>query len=216
MIVCIDGPAGVGKSTVSAHVAETTGFLYLNSGQLYRAISKAVLESGRDPGDPAAVIDIASGCRFALVDTGLLVNGVPAGGLQNDLIDQWSPIHSREPEVRSIVNTWLRRLAGGRDLVVEGRDIGTVVFPEAEVKIYLDADLESRTRRRLAQGVSSLGPEALRRGLESRDELDRSKPVGPLAMAPGALYIDTSDLTIDQVCDRVVAEIRKKSNAFGS
>jgi len=216
MIVCIDGPAGAGKSTVSALAARRAGFLYLNSGQFYRAVSKAVLESGRDPRDQAAVIEVASSCEFSIRDGALWVNRTPAAGLQNDLIDHWSPIHSRIPEVRAIVTEKLRQLAGGKDMVVEGRDIGTVVFPDAELKIYLDANLEARARRRFEQGVSSLSPEDLRRGLQARDELDRSKPVGRLAVAPGAVYIDTSDLTIDQVCDRVVREIRKKSNAFGS
>jgi cytidylate kinase len=216
VIVCIDGPAGAGKSTVSARVAERTGFLYVNSGSFYRAISKIVLDSGRDPQDHSAVVEAASSCRFSILDGTLTVNEVPAEDLQNDLIDHWSPIHSRIPEVRAVVNNELRRLAEGRNIVVEGRDIGTVVFPDAQVKIYLDANLEARSRRRFEQGVSSLSPEALRRRLEARDQLDRSKPVGRLAVAPEAVYMDTSDLTIDQVCDRVIREIRKKSNAFGS
>jgi cytidylate kinase len=217
VIVCIDGPAGAGKSTVSARVAERTGFLYVNSGSFYRAISKTVLDSGRDPQDHSAVVETASACRFSILEGGTLaVNEIPAEDLQNDLIDHWSPIHSRIPEVRAVVNKELRRLAEGRNIVVEGRDIGTVVFPDAQVKIYLDADLEARSRRRFEQGVSSLSPEALRQKLEARDQLDRSKPVGRLAVAPEALYIDTSDLTIDQVCDRVIREIRKKSDAFGS
>ena len=112
--------------------------------------------------------------------------------------------------MRRVVNSELRRLAVGRNIVVEGRDMGTEVFPDAEVKIYLDASLEARARRRFEQGVSSLSPEVLRRRLEARDELDRSKPVGRLAVAPGAIYIDTSDLTIQEVCERVIREIRKK------
>ncbi|MBN1835381.1 MAG: (d)CMP kinase [Spirochaetales bacterium] len=216
MIVCIDGPAGVGKSTVGALVAQRAGFLYLNSGLFYRAVSRAVLDSGRDPEDREAVVQTASSCEFAMVDGALWVNGAPAMDLQNDLIDHWSPIHSQIPEVRHVVTAKLRQLAEGRDMVVEGRDIGTVVFPDAAVKVYLDADVEARARRRFAQGISRLEPEELRRGLEARDELDRNKPVGRLAVAPGALYIDTSDLTIDQVCDRVMQEIRKKSDAFGS
>jgi cytidylate kinase len=210
LTVCIDGPAGVGKSTVAARAAGRTGFLYVNSGSFYRAISRSVLHSGRDPEDRSAVIEVASGCRFALRDGTLLVNGAPATDLQTDLIDHWSPIHSRIPEVRRVVNSELRRLAVGRNIVVEGRDMGTEVFPDAEVKIYLDASLEARARRRFEQGVSSLSPEVLRRRLEARDELDRSKPMGRLAVAPGATYIDTSDLTIDQVCERVIREIRKK------
>jgi cytidylate kinase len=214
--VCIDGPAGVGKSSVSARVAARTGFLYLNSGSFYRAISRAVLDSGRSPEDKAVVLEIASRCRFELRDGELLLGGAPVGDLQNDLIDHWSPVHSRIPELRRVVNRELRRIAEGRDTIVEGRDMGTVVFPDAELKIYLDADLEARTDRRFRQGVSGLSRQEVRQGIAARDQLDRSKPVGRLARAADALYIDTSDLTIEQVCDRVVREIRTRLDSVGS
>lgn len=210
MVVAIDGPAGAGKSTVAQRVAASLGFLYLNSGFFYRSISRAVLDSGRDPEDPQVVISVASRCRFRLRGDRLLMNGRPVADIQTDTIDRWSPIHSRLPEVRDVVNASLRTLAARRHLVVEGRDMGTVVFPDAAVKVYLDASLEARAHRRFRQGVSGLSMEQLRHGLAERDAIDRSKPVGRLQRAPGAVLIDTSYLTIDQVCDRVVEEIRKK------
>jgi len=210
VVVAIDGPAGAGKSTVARRVAAALGFQYLNSGYFYRAISKAVLDSRRDPDDPKVVVAVASRCRFQVREGELRMNGEPVSGLQTDTIDRWSPIHSRLPEVRAVVNASLRAMAGRNDLVVEGRDIGTVVFPDAAVKIFLDASLEARARRRFQQGLSGLSMDELRAGLAERDGIDRSKPVGRLQKAPDAVHIDTSDLTIEQVCDRVVEVIRKK------
>lgn len=212
MVVAVDGPAGVGKSTVASRVAAITGFLYVNSGSFYRAISKAVLDSGVDPNDGPSVVQIASRCRFSLRRGRLYLNGRPVDALQTDLIDRWSPIHSSLPEVRRIVNENLRRIAASRNVIVEGRDMGTVAFPKAEVKIFLDASLESRADRRYRQGVSALSPELVRRGLEQRDSVDRSKPVGRLEMAEDAVYIDSSHLTIEEVCARVLAEIRKRQS----
>jgi cytidylate kinase len=184
----------------------------VNSGLFYRAISKAVLDSGSDPNDGGGVVQIAYRCRFSLHQGELYLDGRPMDGLQTDLIDRWSPVHSRLPHVRAIVNENLRRLAKSQNVIVEGRDIGTVAFPDAEIKIYLDADLEARAARRFRQGLSSLSPEQVRQGLEQRDNLDRSKPIGRLKMAKDAIYIDTSHLTIEEVCDRVIMEIRKRQS----
>ncbi len=211
MVVTLDGPAGVGKSTIAARVARETGFRFVNSGSFYRAISQAVLESG-DPTRDELVLETARRCRFNLLEGELWVNGRPARNLQSDLIDRWSPVHSGIPELRAIVNENLRAIARSGDLIVEGRDMGTVAFPDAEVKFFLDASLEARAARRFAQGVSGLAPEALRRRIEERDRLDREKPVGPLRPAAGAIYLDTSDLTIEEVCAKVVQEIRKRKS----
>jgi cytidylate kinase len=212
MVVAMDGPAGVGKSTVADRVARRTGFQYLNSGSFYRAISQAVLESGSDPRDPQQVLAVARACRFSLCGGELCLNGRAVGGLRTDQIDRWSPVHSVIPEVRSIVNQSLRRIAAAGDFIVEGRDIGTVAFPEAELKIFLDASLEARAERRFRQGVSGLERAELARRIAARDELDRSKPVGRLERAPDALYLDSSDLTIEEVCDKVTEEIRKRKS----
>jgi cytidylate kinase len=212
MIVAIDGPAGSGKSTVAQKAAASVGFGYLDSGMLYRGISKAVLESGKDPEDTAVVIQIAAGLRFEMSDKQLLMDGEPLTGIQTDRVDLWSAIHSRIIEVRKIVNRQIRDIVGERDFLVMGRDIGTVVFPDAVLKIFLDASIEARTERRHRQdrqGSSAQEAEQVRRSIEERDEIDRHKPFGRLEQAPDALYIDTSDLTIDKVCDRVVREILK-------
>jgi len=214
MIVAIDGPAGSGKSTIALKAAAALGFGYLDSGMLYRGISKAVLESGRDPEDAEGVVEIAAECRFEMSADRLLMNGEPLSGIHTDRIDRWSAIHSRIIEVRKIVNRGIREIAGERDFIVMGRDIGTVVFPDAALKIYLDASIQARAGRRYRQnrqGSSGLSEEQIRKRIEQRDTIDREKPFGKLEQAADALYIDTSDLTIDKVCDRVVKEIRKCS-----
>jgi cytidylate kinase len=212
MIVAIDGPAGSGKSTVAGKAAAAVGFGYLDSGMLYRGISKAVLESGEDPEDPAAVIRIAAECGFQMSAEQLLMNGKPLTGIHTDRIDHWSAVHSRIIEVRKTVNSRIREIVGQRDFIVMGRDIGTVVFPEAELKIFLDASIQARAERRYRQNRKEQGrlnPEQTLERIEQRDAIDRHKPYGRLEQAPDALYIDTSDLTIDKVCDRVVREILK-------
>ena len=212
MIVAIDGPAGSGKSTIAQRAAAAVGFGYLDSGMLYRGISKAVLESGKDPEDTAVVVQIAARCRFEMSNEQLLMDGEPLTGIHTDRIDLWSAIHSRIIEVRKTVNRRIREIIGNRNFIVMGRDIGTVVFPDAELKIFLDASIEARAARRYKQNrqeSSNLNPEEILKRIEQRDSIDRQKPFGKLEQAPDALYIDTSDLTIDKVCDRVVREILK-------
>jgi len=209
MVVAIDGPAGSGKSTIAKRVAEKTGFGYLDSGLLYRGISKAVLDSGQDREDPGVVVAIASQCRFEMPVDELFLNGRPLTEIHTDRIDRWSAIHSRIPDVRERVNAQIRSMAGGNDIIVMGRDIATVVFPDAELKIFLDASIETRAARRYRQASSNLNEQEIRKEIEQRDAIDREKPVGKLIQAPDALYLDTSDLTIDEVCDKVVREILK-------
>ena len=110
--------------------------------------------------------------------------------------------------VRNIVNTMLRNIGKGMDIIVEGRDITTVVFPDADVKIFLDASVETRAKRRLDQGVSSLSFEELVESIKKRDHIDRNKPFGNLKISGDALYLDTSDLTIDEVCEKVIDKIK--------
>ncbi len=211
MVVAIDGPAGVGKSTVAARVAREAGFLYLNSGDLYRSVTRRVLDREKNPGDRERVLEAARGCSFDFREGRLWVDGRPVdSGIHSDGIDHWVSQHASIPEVRAIVNRLLRRIAADRDIVVEGRDIGTDVFPSAELKIYLDARPEIRAGRRFEQGTSRLSRDEIQRQLESRDTSDRNRPVGSLKKSADAIYLDTSDLTIEEVCDRVVREIHER------
>lgn len=216
MVVAIDGPAGVGKSTVARMCAEAIGFLYVNSGSFYRAITLAVLDAGLTPDDPAAVIAVARACRLEMRHGYLELDGRNVEDkIRSDAVDAWVALHSALPQVREIVNGRLREIAAKGDVVVEGRDIGTVVFPAAEVKIFLDADVTTRAARRHEQGTSVLPLAEIERAIKERDLVDRNKPAGRLAVAPDALHIDTSLLTIDQVCERVRAAILVSRNNPG-
>ncbi len=211
MIVAVDGPAGVGKSTISKCVSMRTGFIYINSGNFYRAITKAILDRGMEQGKKDALIAIAEESSIELHDGRIFLNDEDVeDSLHSDTVDRYVAIHSSIPEIRKIVNKKLRRAVGGKDAVVEGRDIGTIVFPEAEVKIFLYANLEIRAKRRYLQGTSRLSFEELKKSIRERDEIDSKKAFGKLEKAEGSILIDTSDLTIEQVCERVVNEILKK------
>ncbi|HDQ13748.1 MAG TPA: (d)CMP kinase, partial [Sediminispirochaeta sp.] len=156
------------------------------------------------------VVEVARSCVFELQDEKLLLNGRPVEEeLHTDEVDRWVAQVSSLIPVREIVNRWLRQLALQRNSVVEGRDISTVVFPDAEVKIFLDASVETRAKRRYHQGTSSLSIEDIVDSIRRRDELDRKKAVGRLEIAEDAIYLDTSGLTIDQVCEKVVDKIPK-------
>jgi cytidylate kinase len=216
MVVAIDGPAGVGKSTVARRAAKDAGFLYINSGSFYRAITLAALQKGAPMRDAALLQETARGARLELSGGNLTLDGRDVEDrIHADDVDTWVAVHSSIPGVRDIVYSRLRELAAGRDAVVEGRDIGTVVFPDADVKIFLDADVATRASRRHDQGVSNLSLGDIEKTIRDRDTLDRNKPAGRLVAAPDALHIDTSLLTIDQVCERVREAILVSKNNPG-
>ncbi len=196
--------------------AEAAGLLYVNSGSFYRAITLAVLEAGGPLDDPAAVLAVARTCRLSLRGSCIMLNGRHVENLiHTDAVDEWVARHSSIPEVRKIVNDRLREIVAGKDVLVEGRDIGTVVFPEADVKIFLDADVATRAVRRHAQGISHLPLDEVQKSIAVRDSVDRNKPTGRLQAAPDAVRIDTSHLTVDQVCDKVIEAILVKKNNPG-
>ncbi|MDX9939997.1 MAG: (d)CMP kinase [Sphaerochaetaceae bacterium] len=208
-VVAMDGPAGVGKSSIANMVAKHLGYYFLNSGNFYRAITKAVLEQGRNADDPDEVLDVARNIKLSIVHERLFADGVDVeDSLHTDAIDAYVAKHSAIVMLRDIVNGYLRNLARrGLDIVCEGRDITTVVFPEAQCKFFLDASVEVRARRRYEQQPTEMSYEQLVKAVAERDEIDRNKPVGALKVAPDALYIDTSYLTIDEVYDTVLRAI---------
>ena len=209
MVVAIDGPAGVGKSSLAARVADDFGFLNLNSGAFYRAVAVKVLEGGVDTSDADAVVAAAASARLDLVEGRLFLDGEDVEGrLRTDAVDHWSSALSAIVPLRHVVNAHLRRASRGINLVAEGRDMTTVVFPDAEVKVYLDADPAVRARRRFDQGTSGLTLGEIERTMAERDLRDRSKAEGALMKAPDAVSIDTSALTLDEVYATVSRLIR--------
>jgi cytidylate kinase len=209
VVVAIDGPAGSGKSTIARQVAERLGFFFVNSGSLYRAVSYFVLSRRRDPSETDSVRDALSEIDMDYSPDALTLNGIELGDeLRSEEVDTWVSRHSAIPEVRHFVNAIVRKSVAGRDTVVEGRDMTTVVFPDAEYKFYLDASLETRAQRRMAAGAEGSLEEVMEK-TEERDRQDREKAVGSLKQDPDSVYLDTSDLTIEDVCETVIASIRK-------
>ncbi len=209
MVVAIDGPAGVGKSTIAKLLAEKLSLLYINSGYFYRAITKHVLDSQRDPHSEDDIAASARECSITIIGGRIHCNGTDVEDLlQTDEVDAFVAEHSAILEVRHAVNRQLRESAETLDLVAEGRDIATVVFPDADYKFYLDADIEIRAERRHRQQDTKLTREEIAAGIRKRDEVDTGKAYGKLEVAPGAVYVDTSHLTIDEVCDKLIQEIK--------
>ena len=210
MIIAIDGPAGSGKSSVAKRVAEETGFEYLNSGNFYRTVTYAVLRDGIDPRDSGSILKKAESLHIELKNGMVHLDSMPVDSvLHTDEIDRWVAQHSAITGVRHIVNRLLKAAADDRNIVVEGRDITTVVFPDAAVRLFIDASVEERARRRFNQGVSSLSLEETIESLKKRDAIDTTKPFGSLKVAEGSIYLDTSLLTIDEVCEKVIHKIRE-------
>lgn len=216
MIVAVDGPAGTGKSSVAKHVAAAASLFYLNSGGFYRAVTWAALDRGVSADNGDLLVEVGRSLKLEITDGRLAVDGTPRQEeLRSQAVDAAVAQVSSFPRIREIVNSHLRRIAGCMDIIAEGRDMTTVVFPDADVKIYLDASLESRARRRFVELHRQIPLEIIRRQIAERDEIDRTKAVGNLKLAPEALYIDSSHLTMDQVCDMVLREILSHNHTTG-
>ncbi len=217
MIVAIDGPAGCGKSTIARMLSQNLGFLYVNSGNIYRAISLWAVEHGIPPEEGSKIIEEARKLDLRYQSDGsLTMNGRKLDReLRSAEVDAVVSQISAIPEIREIVNMIVHESAKGRDAVAEGRDITTVVFPNAEVKFYLDASVEERARRRLNEHVSNQNEDEIIRNIKMRDQIDKTKPVGALKIAEDAEYLDTSGLTIEQVYEKVYSKILYTREAHG-
>jgi len=217
MIVAIDGPAGCGKSTIARMLSQNLGFLYVNSGNIYRAISLWAVEHGIPPEEGSKIIEEARKLDLRYQSDGsLTMNGRKLDReLRSAEVDAVVSQISAIPEIREIVNMIVHESAKGRDAVAEGRDITTVVFPNAEVKFYLDASVEERARRRLNEHVSNQNEDEIIRNIQMRDQIDKTKPVGALKIAEDAEYLDTSGLTIEQVYEKVYSKILYTREAHG-
>ena len=207
-VIAIDGPAASGKSSVARELARRLNFVYVNSGAMYRAVTWTVLDHGIDPDDTVAIVKFISSSRlvekFIDGEFHLLINDLDlTPHLHEDRVNAEVSRVSTVPEVRKLLVQRMRDYAAKHDLVIEGRDIGSVVFPDTPYKFYIDASLEVRARRRAAQG--------LRDEIAQRDRADSSRAASPLIATKDAEVIDTSVLTVSRVVDEIVRRLRAKN-----
>lgn len=217
MIVTIDGPAGAGKSSAARELARRLGFRFLDTGAMYRAVTFAARQRGLDLADGEQLARLARQIRVELAGDRVLLDGVDVTAAIRKF-DITTAIHhaADNAAVRGQLVLWQRAAAGGGDVVTEGRDQGTVVFPDAECKIFLTADEQERARRRhrdlLARGEEIPFEEVLA-NQRLRDERDSSRPVGALVKAEDAIEVSTDGLSPDEVVARLEAIVRSKKSA---
>lgn len=208
-VIAIDGPAGSGKSTVGRRLAAALDLEYLDTGAMYRGVTFAALRRGIDPADAEVVARLARQVELELGEGTLVVDGVDATiEIRGPEVTRAVSLVAANPEVRAELvrrqREWAQERNGG---VLEGRDIGTVVFPDAALKVYLTASPEVRAARR-SQEVTDLDYQTVAADLARRDALDQGRETSPLALADDALVVDTSELSVEQIVDDLVARVR--------
>ena len=210
MIIAMDGPAGTGKSTIASIIAKKLNITYLNSGSFYRALTLALLDAGINLADENAVVEFCKKQNLDYNKSRLVLNGTDVEDhLHDDRVSKNVAQISAIVPIRHLVNDRMQEITKSLDIVCEGRDMTTVVFPQAEYKFYLDASLDVQAQRRFDQGVSNMTLEEIKEAIRKRDEIDRNKAEGALKRAPDAVSIDTSNLTIDMVCEIILNKIHK-------
>lgn len=211
MNVAIDGPAGAGKSTIAKLVAKNLGLIYVDTGAMYRAVALFLLESGIDVNDKAAVAEKVKGADVDIkYEDGIqnvYLKGVNVTGrLREEAVGNTASVTSAVPEVRAQIFSLQRGLCDRGGVIMDGRDIGTVVMPDADVKIYLTASSEVRANRRVKE-LQEKGVEAnfeeIKKDIEERDHRDMTREISPLKQADDAILVDTSDMTIEEVVEKI-------------
>ncbi len=224
-VIAIDGPSGAGKSSVSRIVGKRLGFLHVDSGALYRIMTWQALARKIDTDSPEAVAafapEVAIECRPEDGRIAYYVNGeAPGDRIRMPEINAHASRVATVPEVRARITGLLRGLTRHGDLVIEGRDITTAVFPDSPARFYLTASAEARARRRqkeeVEKGIANQSAEAVKASLLARDAIDSTRACAPLRKADGALEIDSSDMTLDEVVETVLAALPADWRAQGS
>lgn len=216
LIIAIDGPSGAGKGTIARAVAARLSYRHIDTGAMYRALAWKALNDSLDLADEDALAALAQRARLEIGDGRVAVDGHDvAAAIRTPAIDRAAAIVARQPRVREALIANQRAMGADGGVVMEGRDIGTVVFPSADVKIYLDASPEERARRRASdsahasgRGANAIGDVAI--ALEARDRSDRTRAASPLTQAEDAVVIDTTSLSIEEAVERVMEVIEKK------
>jgi CMP/dCMP kinase len=216
LIVAIDGPSGAGKGTVARAVAARLGYRHIDTGAMYRAVAWKARQEGIDLADEAAVAAIGDRATFDLEQGRVAIDGNDVSrAIRTPEIDNAATRVARHPAVRRALVARQRTYGAERGIVMEGRDIGTVVFPDADVKIYLDASPEERARRRAADAAhtSSKGAQLseVATALAERDKSDSTRPASPLAVASDAIVVDTTGVPVESVIEQVLTLVNAKS-----
>jgi len=214
LVIAIDGPSGAGKGTIARAISEALGYRHVDTGAMYRAVGWKAAHDGIPLDDEAAVSAMAQQAALVVEGGVVTIDGHDVTrAIRTPEIDRAATAVARLSKVREVLVARQRALGAAGGVVMEGRDIGTVVFPAADVKVYLDASAEERARRRAtdtAHSGSQAGQAAVAAAIEARDKADTTRTVSPLSIAADAVHIDTTDMPIDRVVNRVMELVRSK------